>query len=91
MLLPSYTYVATANAIKYCGADPHFVDIETDTLGICPKKLENYLKNKTFKSGKKTINKVTKEIKALILVHLYGFPGKVLEIKNICKKYNLYL
>ena len=88
VLLPSYTYVATANAIKYCGADPHFVDIETDTLGICPKKLENYLKNKTFKSGKKTINKVTKkEIKALILVHLYGFPGKVLEIKNICKKY----
>ena len=31
VLLPSYTYVATANAIKYCGADPHFVDIETDT------------------------------------------------------------
>ncbi len=91
VLLPSYTYVATANAIKYCGADPHFVDIETDTLGICPKKLENYLKTKTFKSGKKTINRTTKkEIKALILVHLYGFPGKVLEIKNICKKYNLY-
>ena len=91
VLLPSYTYVATANAIKYCGADPHFVDIETDTLGICPKKLESYLKTKTFKSGKKTINRTTKkEIKALILVHLYGFPGKVLEIKNICKKYNLY-
>lgn len=92
VLLPSYTYVATANAIKYCGADPHFVDIETETLSICPKKLESYLKIKTLKSGNKTINKVTKkEIKALILVHLYGFPGKILEIKKICKKYNLYL
>ncbi len=92
VLLPSYTYVATANTIKYCGADPHFVDIETDTLGICPKKLENYLKSKTLKSGNKTINRITKkEIKALILVHVYGFPGKVLEIKKICKKYNIYL
>ena len=41
VLLPSLTFVATANAIKYCNANPHFLDIEKETLGICPKKLEN--------------------------------------------------
>ena len=33
-----------SNAIKYCKATPNFVDIDTETLGVCPKKLENYLK-----------------------------------------------
>ena len=44
VIMPSYTYVATANAVSYCGSTPHFVDIETETLGICPKKLDLYLK-----------------------------------------------
>ena len=92
VLLPSYTYVATANVIKYCNATPNFLDIETDNLGVCPKKLENYLFKITKKRGTKTFNKFTnKQIKALIVVHAYGFPCKILEIKKICKKYNLIL
>ena len=38
------TYVATANAVTYCGSTPNFLDIERDTLGVCPKKLVKYLK-----------------------------------------------
>ena len=92
VLLPSYTYVATANAIKYCNATPNFLDIETNNLGVCPTKLENYLFRITKKRGTKTFNKFTnKQIKALIVVHVYGFPCKILEIKKICKKYNLIL
>ena len=92
VLVPSLTYVATANAVTYCGATPNFLDIERDTLGVCPKKLVRYLKKKTIKKGKFIYNKKTnKKIKALIAVHLYGFPCKIIELKKICKKNKIIL
>ncbi len=92
VLVPSLTYVATANAVSYCGATPNFLDIENESLGICPVKLEKYLKKIAKKNGKFTYNKKSKKkIKALIAVHLYGFPCKIIEIKKICKKYNIIL
>ena len=92
VLVPSLTYVATANAVTYCGATPNFLDIERDSLGVCPKKLVRYLKKKTIKKGKFIYNKKTnKKIKALIAVHLYGFPCKIIELKKICKKYGIIL
>lgn len=92
VLLPSLTYVATANAIKYCNAIPNFLDIEYDTLGICPVKLRAYLSAIVKKRGRFSYNKNTgRKIKALIAVHLYGFPCKIIEIKKICKEYNLIL
>ncbi|SVC78381.1 uncharacterized protein METZ01_LOCUS331235, partial [marine metagenome] len=39
------TFVATCNAIRYCGADPVFVDVERESLGMCPQSLEKYLVN----------------------------------------------
>ena len=92
VLVPGYTYVATANAIKYCKATPNFVDIDTETLGVCPKKLENYLRKIIIKKKNKSFNKHTKKhIKAIIIVHVYGFSCKVNAIKKICKKYNIEL
>ena len=74
--MPSFTYVATANAIKYCNSNPNFVDIETENLGVCPKKLELYLKKIGIQKGK-LINKTTnKHIKALIIVHVSWFSCK---------------
>ena len=90
VLVPSLTYIATVNAIKYCNAYPNFIDTENESLGIDTKKLNNYLKNTCVKIGFFTYNKKTKKrIKALIAVHLYGFPGKLIEIKKICRKYNI--
>ena len=90
VLMPSYTYVATANAVMYCESTPNFVDIETETLGICPEKLELYLQKISQKKGKNYYNKKTgKRIKALITVHVYGFPSKIKELKKICRKYNI--
>ena len=92
VLVPSLTYVATANAVTYCGATPNFLDIERESLGVCPKKLVIYLKKNTIKKGKFIYNKKTnKKIKALIAVHLYGFPCKIVELKKICKKNNIIL
>jgi len=92
VLIPSLTYIATATAVKYCDAYPNFVDVESDTLGIDPEKLEKYLERTCKKVDAKTYNKKTgRRIKALIVVHLYGFPGKLFRIKKICKKYNIIL
>ena len=92
VILPSITFVATANSVAYCKALPHFVDIEKETLGICPEKLEEYLKKITIKKNGYCINKKTgRKIKVLIAVHALGLPCKILEIKKICKNYNIKL
>ena len=86
ILVPSATYVSTANAIIYCGADPHFVDICENTIGVDPAKLEKYLKNNTIVKGKKYFNKKTKKIiKALIVVHAYGHPASLDHLKSMFK------
>ena len=92
VLLPSLTYVATANAIKYCNSLPNFIEIEKETYGVCPIKLEKYLKRISVKKGNYYYKKNTKKkIKALIAVHLYGFSCKIIEIKRVCKKFNIIL
>ena len=92
VLVPSLTYIATVNAIRYLNSSPNFVDIDNENLGICPFKLEKYLENSTKKINGKLLNKKTKkEIKALIAVHLYGFPCRIDLIKRICKKYKILL
>ena len=92
VILPSITFVATANSVAYCKALPHFVDIEKETLGICPEKLEEYLKKIAIKKKGYCINKKTgRKIRVLIAVHVFGVPCKILEIKKICKMYNIKL
>ena len=92
VLLPSLTFVATANAVKHSGGVPHFVDVDENNFGVCPVKLENYLKKNTFKKNGKIFNKRTKkQIKALIAVHLFGFACKIDLLKKICKKNKIEL
>ncbi len=92
VLVPSFTFIGTVNPIIYCGATPNFVDIETNNLGVCPEKLEKYLKKISIKKNNKIYNKKTKKrIKALIAVHVHGFPCLIEKLQIICKKYNLIL
>jgi dTDP-4-amino-4,6-dideoxygalactose transaminase len=80
VLCPSFTFVATANPIVYCGATPVFVDSEADTWNICPERLREAIIDRTSK-GKKP--------KALILVHLYGMPAKLDELLSIAQEYGI--
>ncbi len=94
VLVPSLTFAGTINAIKYCNANPHFIDSNIKTnLGIDTVKLENYLdKNFTFDQTKCLKNKTTNNlIKAIICVHVYGLPSNIMHLKKIAKKYNLFL
>ena len=90
VLVPTITFVGTANAIIYSGATPHFVDSELETLGIDPQKLEKYLEKITIKKDKFYYNKKTKKrIKAIIPVHIFGNICQIDKILKIAKKYKL--
>ena len=92
VLVQGLTFVATANAISYCGATPHFVDIEEENLGVDPVKLRNYLEEISVLSNGLSINRLTGcQIKALIVMHTFGHPSKIEELTEICKEYNLIL
>lgn len=92
VLVPTLTFVATANAISYCGAVPHFIDSEADHLGINPQVLEDYLQHITFKSGTTTYNRFTRRpIRALCVMHTLGHPVDLDALDEIAKKYQLVL
>ena len=92
VLVPALTFVGSVNPIMYCGATPHFVEVEEKSLGIDPKKLEEHLRKNAIFDGNKTINKKTrKHISAMILVHLLGRPAAVKKLLALCNKYNITL
>ncbi len=84
------TFVATSNAIKYTGANPVFIDVDKDTLGLSPAKLEFYLQNNSYQKGGYTYNRNTdKIIRACLPMHTYGHPCRIDEIVEVCNKYNI--
>jgi len=86
------TFVATCNAIHYCGAQPVFVDVDRDTMGMSPHALENFLKENTFIRGEECINKATGSVvKACIPMHTFGNPCRIDAIKSICEKFHILL
>lgn len=90
VLLPSFTFIATANAVSYIGAIAHFIDIEDKFLGICPNKLEEYLTEIIVQKNGLSYNKVTnRRISAIILTHTFGFSSYGIKIQEIARKYNL--
>ncbi|MDA8817695.1 LegC family aminotransferase [Planktomarina sp.] len=85
------TFIATANAISYCGAKPIFVDVDKDTLGLSPIKLKLFLDEfATLNETGDCINKSTgKVIKACVPMHTFGHPCRIDEIVEICNVYNI--
>jgi len=85
------TFVATANAIGYCNAQPIFVDVDRDTLGLSPLKLKEFLEEfATIDIDGNCINRSTgKIIKACVPMHTFGHPCKIDEIVEICDSYNI--
>ncbi len=77
----SFTFCASANPVTYLGATPVFVDSEEDTWNMNPVLLEEAIKGRMAKTGKKP--------KAIIPVHLYGMPAKMDEIMAVAEKYGI--
>ncbi|MDA7822605.1 LegC family aminotransferase [Opitutales bacterium] len=90
VLLPSLTFAATANAVCYAGAVPHFVDSEEETFGICPQKLDSYLSHIFDIQNEVCINKKTgRQISAIIPVHIFGHSCKIEDILEVSRKYKI--
>ena len=85
-------FVASCNAINYCGAKPIFIDVDKDTMGLSPSSLKLFLKKNTIVKDNKCINKKTKRIiKACIPMHTYGHPCQIDKIKKILDHYCIFL
>jgi perosamine synthetase len=92
VIVPAFTFVATANAITYCNATPHFVDSEEKTLGIDARKLRLYLEEiASMKTGLCTNTATGAIIRAIVVMHTFGHPSNLDEIKGIAFDYNLVL
>jgi perosamine synthetase len=92
VLIPALTFVATANAVTYCNATPHFVDSEEKTLGIDAQKLRNYLENISVQKSGKCVNKLTGNIiRALVPMHTFGHPSDLSALLTLANEYNLVL
>jgi perosamine synthetase len=90
VLIPALTFVATANAVIYCNATPHFVDSEETTLGIDSNKLRDYLEKNTEQASNKCINVNTgKVIRAIVLMHTFGHPSNLNDLLSIAKDFNI--
>ncbi len=90
VLVPAMTFVATANAVTYCGAIPHFIDVEERTLGVDPLKLDEYLSDISEIRDGFCVNKTTgRKIKAILPMHTFGHPVDMEALHTVCKKYNI--
>src|SRR6266702_446867 len=76
ILVPTFTYIATVNAVRYCGATPVLVDCLPDTWNIDPGDMER---------------KITSRTKGIIPVHLYGNPCEMDTIMSIAQKHTLFV
>jgi perosamine synthetase len=76
VLVPSLTYIATANAVRYMGAIPVFVDVEPETWCIDPARLEDA---------------ITPRTRGIIPVHLYGHPADMDSINQVASKHGLWV
>ncbi len=92
VLIPSLTFVATANAVSYCGAIPHFIDSEERTLGVDAKKLGNYLDSVAEIKSEGCWNRETgRLIKAIVAVHTFGHPVDLDPLCQVCEHFQLTL
>jgi len=86
------TFIATCNAISYCGAQPIFIDVDKDTMGLSPSSLKYFFENNTTVKNNQCINnKTSKVIKACMPMHTFGHPCRIDEIKEICDMYHVFL
>jgi perosamine synthetase len=92
VIIPSFTFVATANAVSYCGATPHFVDSEEATLGLDPRKLEAWLQEIAIPANDHSgcINRLTgRRIAAIVPMHTFGHPVDLDRLLEVAQRWEI--
>jgi perosamine synthetase len=92
VLVPTLTFVATANAVAYLGARPHFVDCEVVSLGVDAARLEQHLREIAHVAGGACINRRTgATIRALVVMHVFGHPCDLDALDALARRWGLIL
>ena len=81
VIVQTFTFCASSHPITYLGATPVFVDSESETWNMSPELLEETIKDRIAKTGRKP--------KAIIPVYLYGMPGKIEELLAVASRYDI--
>lgn len=92
VLLPALTFVATANAVAYCRATPHFVDSEDRSLSMDADALRDYLSSTTEMRGGHCVNRSTgRVIRAMVPMHTFGHPADIEALLALAHDFRLQL
>jgi perosamine synthetase len=92
VLIPTLTFVATANAVNYCGAAPHFVDSEPRTFGMDACALRDYLRGISVLRSGECVNRASgRVIRALVPMHVFGHPADIDELLAVAAEFHLAL
>jgi len=92
VILSPMTFIATANAIRYCGASPVFVDVEPTNLGICPQALKRWLEMHTVLRRDVRVNISSgRRVRGCLCMHTFGHPSKTKELLDVCRHYGIEL
>ncbi|MDG2222515.1 MAG: LegC family aminotransferase [Rubripirellula sp.] len=90
VICPALSFVATANAISYCGAIPHFAEVESTTLGLDAEKLAAYLQDISVSDGNERRNRITgRRIAAVVPMHTFGHPVDLDALVDVCCRFDL--
>lgn len=93
VIVPTLTFIAPVNAVRYCGAYPVFMDCDKDTLCIDVQKTSEFIKNECEqgKDGFTYNRKSGRRVKAIIPVHIFGHPADMEPLLEVSKKYNIHV
>lgn len=92
VLMPALTFVATANAVSYCGAVPHFVDSEERTFGLDAVALRDWLTKTTERRDGLCVNRATgRVIRAMVPMHVFGHPVDIDALLAISADFNIVM
>jgi perosamine synthetase len=91
ILVPTLTFVATANTVTYCNAVPFFLDVDAETMCLDVSKLKVFIETQTVKrqDGFSYNKKTNRRIKAIIPVHVFGHPVDIDPMQKICEAANI--
>lgn len=89
VITQALSFIATCNAISYIGAEPYFVDVDQNTLGLSARALELFLENVVMKEGVAIHQPSGKRVAACVPMHTFGIPCEIDRIVSLCDQYQI--
>lgn len=92
VLVPDFTFIATANVVAYCGAHPVFLDVDPVSWGLDPQKTADFLTRECRQEGGRAVNRTTgRTVRAVLPVDLYGHPCDLDPLRELAARHGLTL